>query len=306
MRLEYADYIKLVTVAYNKKRTNNEISPLLIQSTPANVRRECANVYQERYEKKDEQVLRAFFGPGQHGRQFLQNIQEFDTDRFRPLDNYIKGNTEKTDDRNIELLAWLIDFRHRPYAFGKDVILNEEELFIIGKSGDRVAENQPDPNPEQKSTTAKIEVAVPLHADSIENNGNGKSKKTITILLTVTICFAAIFILLQQKNTNTGCMYWAGDHYEAIPCNKEQKGFLKFPMDAEKMKNFKRILNVDTITERSIQKVHYLKIDGRIEYYTTGGNHPVEVTRTLKPLSRYMFENHLLKPETVLKDSLAD
>jgi len=134
MRLEHPDYIKLVVDAYNKKRINNELSPLLAKSTPANIRRECINVFKERFDKKDEMVLRAFFGPAESDKKFLQIIQEFETNRFKPLDNFLKGETEKTDDRNLELLAWLIDFRYRPFVFDKQVVLTKDELSVIGKS----------------------------------------------------------------------------------------------------------------------------------------------------------------------------
>ena len=101
-------------------------------------------------------------------------------------------------------------------------------------------------------------------------------------------------------------MYWKDDHYEEISCNDERKDLFKLPMDPEKMKNFKMIMRKDTITERSIGKVYYIRIDKRIEYYTTSGNHPVDVTRALKPLTSYMFEKHLLKPENINKDSVTN
>ena len=93
MRLGHPDYIRLVKETYHKKRANNELSPLLAQSTPANIRRECVHVYQERYDYRDEKTLRAFFGPAEHGKQFSQVIENYATDRFKPLDNYLKNGT---------------------------------------------------------------------------------------------------------------------------------------------------------------------------------------------------------------------
>ncbi|KAA8484050.1 hypothetical protein BDE36_3573 [Arcticibacter tournemirensis] len=42
-------------------------------------------------------------------------IRQFDTERFKPLCNFLKRRTNNTDEINIELLAWLIDFQPRPY-----------------------------------------------------------------------------------------------------------------------------------------------------------------------------------------------
>jgi hypothetical protein len=90
-------------------------------------------------------------------------------------------------------------------------------------------------------------------------------------------------------------MYWADSCYKTIDCNDSRKGILKLPMDQEKMKNFRKIMWIDTITERSIGKVYYIRIHGGIEFYTSGGNHPIEVTHNLQKLTPYMFKQHLKK-----------
>jgi len=144
---------------------------------------------------------------------------------------------------------------------------------------------------------------------SAKKEKNKKRRNVIIISLIGVLCVGGFYFIWNNErsnqmtlgNLNTGCMYWANDHYEAMPCNEEPKSGLKLPMDIKKIKSFKRILKEDTITERSIGNVHYLRIDKRIEYYTAGGNHPVDVTRVLKPLTSYMFEKHLLKQENADK-----
>lgn len=322
MRLNHPDYITLVIEAYNKKRLNNELPPLLIQSTPANIRRECANVYQERYEKKDEPALRAFFGPAEHGRKFLAVIQEFDINKFKPLDSYLKGACKKRiNDRNLELLAWLIDFQHRPYAFGMEIVLSEEELYLIqNKTALEPEENDlqkkvDKPKNPLKNEPDEMEEGLILLKHASENNaGKNKYKRAMIIFLILIICTGGIYAVWQQKqdkkivmgNTNTSCMYWANDHYEMVPCNEEPQGRLILPLNEDKMKNFKRITREDTITDRSVGKIYYIKNNRTIEYYTAGGNHPVYVTRILKVLSPYMFDNYLSKKEASVKDSFAE
>lgn len=302
MRLDHPDYIKLVKATYNKKRADNELSTLLAQPTPANIRQECWYVYKKQYDsrqllKKDEQILNGFFGPVEPGKQFLEAIGNFPADRFRPLDNYLKGDTEKTDRSNLELLAWLIDFRHRPYVFGMEVILNEDEISIIGKPEINTRNGQPHPVPKP----------VPIEKDQKKNR-----RRIIIIFLIVATCLGGGYFIWQKEQSkhvplgilNTACMYWKDDHYEEIPCNDERKSIFKLPMDAEKMRNFKRITQEDTITEKSIGKVYYFKMDNKREYYTTSGHHPVYVTRNLKPLSRFIFDTYLRKPEIATKDSV--
>jgi hypothetical protein len=99
----------------------------------------------------------------------------------------------------------------------------------------------------------------------------------------------------STENAHTGCMYWADSCYKEIACNTELKDRVKLPLDLEKMKSFKRIMREDTITEKSIGKIYYIKTRGIIEYYTEGGNHPIDVTRSLRKLSAYMFNQYLGK-----------
>ncbi len=131
MRLSHPDYIKLLIGTYKKKRDNGTLSRLLVTPTPANIKKACQHVYKQRFRKEDEQALTDFFGPTEFGRQFLQSIENFETSRFKPLSNYLKGETENTDNVNVELFAWLMDFRFRPCVYGKEVILTEEELSIL-------------------------------------------------------------------------------------------------------------------------------------------------------------------------------
>jgi hypothetical protein len=245
MRLNHPDYIKLVTKEYKRKRTDRELSLLLAQSSPAKIRQACLHLYKEHYDKKDErllkkdqQALRDFFGPAEHGRQFLQQIHGFETDRFRPLDYYLKEKNENTDDKNIELLAWLIDFKHRPFVSGMDVILSEEETNILREPESDPGEKPTQSNSEQidlkhdekilnavivdeeKRSSQAGEVGPVIITENSETlsapNSINKSpkkirKKTLLIFLCLLISFVGIYIFrkyyssteIPYKNANT-------------------------------------------------------------------------------------------------------
>lgn len=371
MRLNHPDYIKLVIGTYKKKRANNELSLLLAQPTPGSIRQECYNVYQEGVEKKDEPTLRAFFGPGQHGGIFLDLIKNFDLSKFKPLDKYLKKEGNKgISDRSFELLAWLIGFKHRPFVYGKEVILSEEELSILNDienntetelidrelddddveppgEGDEQEEAEdilpgaannttqdpigsdiptsiheilprPGPGPKSPVEIKDEKEKEPDETETPENPEKDKekkrSKRALLYFFLFIICTGGAYIIWQQKqdkqmmafgNPNTGCMYWTGDHYDTISCTDKQTGRLKLPLDLEKMRNFKRITIEDTITEKSIGILYYIRINGGREYYTAGGNHPVYVTRDLQVLSRYIFDKYLRKQGIPGNGSLA-
>jgi hypothetical protein len=331
MRLTHPDYTMLVMQAYREKRANNELSLLLAQSTPAKIRQACLHVYKEHYDKKehqilrkDEQVLRDFFGPGESGKQFLQLIREFGTDKFRPLDNYLKGNTEKTDNTNLELLAWLINFQHRPYSFDKNFQLTDEELLLLTNNDEKQSESVADKNGLEENNEAQetfleketgnvavqIEDAlgVPFVTGEKNDKAKIKNRRAAVIFLMLIICTAGVYAVWQQTqivgNGNTVCVYWAGDHYEKAPCDEKSKGRLIIPMNPEKVRSFRKITQEDTITEWSVGKLYYIKDSNTIKLYTEAGSYPENLNRTLKVLSSYVFENHLRKKETFGKDSL--
>lgn len=111
MRENYQD---VVLAAYQKKRDSGELSLIMPRTTTVKLRRYCLKIYKSRYDPKDADILSTFFNVDKVEANFHQIIDGFDPDEFRPLLNHLKEKTSKTDDKNSELLAWLIDFKPRP------------------------------------------------------------------------------------------------------------------------------------------------------------------------------------------------
>lgn len=81
----YIDYRSKVLLRYKTERQARKLPLLLMQPTPANLRSECVNVCHERFEKKDHDTLRAFFGPQNSQKAYIKFISEFDVNKFKPL-----------------------------------------------------------------------------------------------------------------------------------------------------------------------------------------------------------------------------
>lgn len=343
MPLLFIDYTNLVLKAYEERRDANRLSRLLMHPTTANIRQECLNVYNERVKKGEieEDILRAFFGVPPVGRSYDYVIDRHHADKFRPLRSFIKRKIKNPSLVNVELLAWLIDFNPRPLAYAQTIlgITNDpfESVNAItdhneGQSGTYVAEANLQEIKKEPSSVSILNTQNHSQDDEFtirgsnnedahnlyEQNPKGSSQtrklKITTIGLIMSIFFGSIYFFLRSEkfnemsfgNTSTNCMYWAEDHYEKVPCNEERKGRLFLPLEEEKIKNFRRITQKDTITEWSIGKVYYIKDGGIIKYYTEGGNYPDNITRPLKVLSTYMFKKHLDKKEASEKDTLDD
>lgn len=310
MPIEHLDYIKRVMDDYNLKVSSGVLPTGLAKPSPAEIRKQCRIVYQQRPNKKDDKILFAFFGPETLEKPLSQIIKGFDIDKFRPLCNYLKGVTETTDYRNIDLLAWLIDFQPRPYVLGMEDIVEAPSIPPEepgnGMPGGATLEDPPKV-PGDDLTISPPEPPEPPSIIPVFVTSTTSEKKPIKTAVLALLGVAAFVVLcykvwhgqktpLQLTGSNSiGCMYWTGTRYEPIPCNEYPKTGIKLPLDAEKMKSFERITREDTITENSIGKIYYIRMHGGIEYYTAGGTHPVEVTRYLQKLTPYMFYEHLYK-----------
>lgn len=105
------DYQDLVLATYKKKCEERKLHLNLLKPTTVKLKRECLKKYDASDEAKD--VFSDFFDKDK-----MDNISlilsQADPGDFRALLNHINGITTRTDEKNSELLAWLIDFRPRP------------------------------------------------------------------------------------------------------------------------------------------------------------------------------------------------
>lgn len=346
MQFLFGDYISLILKDHDERRDSNRLSQRLMHLTTANIRQECLLVYMERVkngEKEETDTLRAFFGVPPPGKNFSYLIERCNPDKFRPLQNLIKREVKNPSLVNVELLAWLIGFTPRPLSnaqrhFEKKDTDTENVNSAEGPNEPDSVSIKPDSAKPDKTPQTTADVNTETDQKNEENDDhsiaptdderlkqdffkrlttlstNKKIKTAAGVILLTLIVGGGIYLFNPQRelqqtaygSSTTGCMYWADDHYEKVTCTEEKKGRLLLPLNEERIRVFKRITQEDTITEKSIGKVHYIKRNKTIEYYTTGGNHPIELTRSLRPLSYYMFDKYLRKRDVAEKASLKE
>ncbi|MCD2424830.1 hypothetical protein LQ567_18755 [Niabella pedocola] len=165
----FADYTKLVLLDYEKKRAENALSLRLIHPSPAKLREECFYVRSRGYEKKkDEVALVGFFGDDMAN--ILNTIKRFDIDKFRPLNNFLKKPEINTDQKNIELLAWLIDFELRPFELGRLYEVPEEAVEDLKTAEARNKEAADEANP--------VEGTAPAEEQELTDPDPGENMET--------------------------------------------------------------------------------------------------------------------------------
>lgn len=133
MRTVFSDYEKMVIDEYLRKKEKKELSPSLTILTPADLRDECERICSERFEKRDEAVLRDFFGKASDQKACLQAIRGVKVTKFKPLITYLNNNGQSnTSPKNVQLLAWLIDFPERPYDYSRNYVV-KTDVSLVGR-----------------------------------------------------------------------------------------------------------------------------------------------------------------------------
>ncbi len=306
----YADYVSLVMADYKSKRDRKELSINLTVPTPANLRKQCLVVCRERYRHQDARTLKDFFEAGDDQASFLIAIDRFSISKFKPLQKFLNDKTGNTEDKNIELLAWLIDFTDRPFDLRKKYASSADPAVISGETSQQILvhreEVQKEEEPEGEDPISSMPAPLGLVGDTQKVNVPPKpaKKKKPLLLVTVVLAVAGVGTYLfwpepsaqaQRLLGPEKCMYWTGDHYEQISCNqKVGESVMVIAFDSTRFHHQKMITQPDTITRRSIGFVWYIKSRNQVEFYTAGGMHPVDPQLRLKPITAYIIDKYVL------------
>ena len=294
--------MQAIIKTYQTKKRENQLANNLLNPTCAKIKSECRLICEERLGNKDANCIRTFFGGFGTKKEVGLLIEKMPLSKFKPLDNFLKNDCQgDTDDKNIELLAWLIDFQPRPF----DSQINYESADMRGiqhRQDSKVDTYKKGKSEDIKGTNDEV------HSRMLGTNKNKRSFRPDTLNLgqIIPIGFLALVgfgVIWLGKNSLANsptpafsCMYWAGDRYESVPCNFKSRDALVIALDSFKLLHFKRITVKDTITYASIGVLWYAKPKrDSVEFYTAEGFHPINYDKRLKPLTKYMIDKYVLK-----------
>lgn len=331
----FTDYEKLVLQDYKFKRSKSFIPSGLMHPTRAKLKKACSEICKGELSPQDKKAIRDFCKKWDETKTFSQNITAYDEDKFRPLSDYLTDITESknTDPIYIELLACLINFPHRPYDYTIDyepllkmqagAMVIEQESGTDNHTGSNTIIIEPyseinnsslqdneipvistGPAPDVTERTRNIQN-VPLPDDGVintlDNNQKKENKSALSPLLKAGVVL--IFLLMgywwyrfEISRETGGCMYWAGDHFQRVPCDKKIPDTYVVALDTFRLRHFKKITAVKTITHRDKGCVWYSKIGNHLEYFTADGKHPIVMNYELKPITDYIIDTHIHPP----------
>lgn len=301
----FSDYTASIVADYHQQKTKGTLSLNLMNPTPSCIKNELLIVLEGRIKKEDLKTLRLFFGERENEVEYERAIRNAEVDIFRPLCNFLKGKTVNTETKNIELLAWLIDFSPRPYTMD----FNHSDVNPPVLETRSNTEQKTEPVSEIDSTEMPgAYKAIGSQTTVRYNTPPGRGTKVwigrnkISIILFVLIIGAVVLAMNRTSvkgplsflsGGNKQCMYWSGEQYLEADCAIAIPNAELVALNRYKLDHFRKIKRPDTLNESHVNKVWYLKTGNKLELFTMEGKHPEQLNKRLRPLSKYMLDKYV-------------
>lgn len=123
-------YMNAILEKYNLEK-GGEMTSYLLKPTRKQIKEACLWLVNRRKGKYDESILNRFF-QFKEGENKSYAIDRVNGDKFKPIINFLTGETKSTTPANLELIAWLIDFKQRPLSiYLKSNTEDEDETLVL-------------------------------------------------------------------------------------------------------------------------------------------------------------------------------
>jgi len=303
----FEDYKNAVILAYQQKKADGSLPANLERHTPASLRNECLDEFPSRYSDKDSETFKLLFGKAENREEYYKKIKSSDPDIFKPLNNFLRGNVTNTNERNIHLLAWLIDFEPRPFKPVDPYALGEDDSPGQNRDDDPTPENADtgsgnsgEDNPDHHHPTP-TDGTIKTFIDKVKTDEKGKSNNwgtgifirkrvPLTVLLLIAVSLLIIYMIFRPRY-----MYWNGTEYKTIGYFQYVPGATIVPFDSFRLNNLKKIKDQKIIMRSNIKNIYYSKTKGKVEFYTIAGENPEDTAKRLLPMTEYIYEKYVLK-----------
>jgi hypothetical protein len=274
-------YKKAIRVKFEEEKTKEYSSFLLVPSR-AKLRQLCIERLKHSESIDDLKSFEIFFSFQFESSN--KNKLQAATDKFRPIETFLKGETDLADIEGINVAAILVDFQLRPFKkfaklISKDLDEEDKETNLATTKPSNLIKN------EEKPAFLRDEVIV-------ASKRNLKQKVGIGSLMVLGL-FGVKSMFFKEKE----CMEWKEDHYEMIDCQSEQVGFAntKIIKPYDKIEFGRKELTVcDTIKFFKGDKpvVWYSKKDNVVQFFNMDGENP-ENDAEIKKVSHHIIEKYV-------------
>ena len=279
-------YENAIKEKYLNDKNSGELRPNLFKLTRGNLRTVCLNLIDENLSVDDQLVFKNYFKV-REDKDLRRQIEVYDIEGFRPIYNFLKGDTESIQSFDaLELIAVILNFHSRPYKKYRIEDIKNEDVESV-EYGSHLENG--------KSTI----VVKPKNKKLFLWYSTMSAANRILLFIggIMLISFVSLSINHVLKN-ETRWMVWQEDHYVEIDLNTEKYNINQLKLfKEERIELFKKISPICNETlffnEDGSVKIWYEKNkDKELEYFTALGLHP-ETGKTLKPITQYMIDKYI-------------
>jgi hypothetical protein len=284
------DYKAAVKLKYESEKIGSH-SSFLLNPSRAKLRKLCGELFKNSANKEDLKSFSAFF-------QFdfvlnCSNKLKEQTDKFRPIETFFKGETDLTDIEAVNIAAILVDFNPRPFLkFSKQETLKKENIPITSIESTDIDDVFGATEIIKRNTNSTDYSIQPSFLKKKELSVNHKRLVIPALILVITLSGFGYFFLPKKE-----CMQWQKDHYEAVDCETKAIGFVDLystmPLN-KNMLTFRKIKICDTTTFFKHNKpiLWYCKTGNHLDFFNEPGFNP-ENEKPLKPITQYMIDKYI-------------
>ena len=283
-------YASSIRSKYLNDKESVKVPSEIMKLTRANIKKLVLNLFDVGLSNDDQRVLSNFFDV-KHQDTLRRKIKSIDSDRFRPICEYLRGNQGSLQSHDaVELMAVLLDFKPRPYRkYLKEEITNGATGIIEDENETQVS------YPKEANDDIKVK---PKRKGLFHWVSTASAQEKWKIIgAGVIVITLIIFSSKQVLSNNMRWMVWDQDHYVEVKLDFDQYdiGQLKI-YKQERIDHFKRILvdcNTAFFDNSGAPQIWYGKnAEKTLEFFTSYGLHP-ETGKTLKPITTYMIGKYV-------------
>ena len=309
-KITFEDYKKAVKAKFEIEKEGvyfNFLSP----PSQANLRNLCWERFKSNTNADDLSTFSSFF-EFEFDPEKKNHFKE-QTDRFRPIGSFLKGEKDPANRFAVELAAVLIDFKPRPFKKFREAVVTlpekpiedpkiplpfsgnidkeqEEENKVEEDEGEEESDNENQGKFEDGLRAGNQSSLFGNLKNRFSENFSKKLKKTIIATIIIFALTATTICYFFFKKT---CMQWSDNHYELVYCDKPLEGNLnEIILRDDNLLNFKKLMVCDTTTcfkPDGEAIVWYAKRGDKADFFNANGNgrHP-ETKRSLRPVTEYI------------------
>lgn len=276
------DYLKAIKGQYEMEK-GKTYSSFLMDPSPAKLRDYCLLLLASGMSNIDQSQMANFFKP-KAGETLHKCISGFDTEKLKPIKDFLTGKTQQTNSVNLELIAILVHYQPRPY----NKFLNNPQLEKADVKKDEEFFDSPEDDGRSNQSDTDTGTFV--------STEKGPKRKVIMIALAIVAFLSVGYIAKGTYFPTKSCMQWQEDHYEIVACEVNGLAMicpvLALDEDVVDLKKVQLKKGMQFFKYKKPLYYYYKVSQDSVEFFNAPGLHPI-TNEPLKKITWHMIDKYV-------------